>query len=75
MSKGFLKFCKLISNLILGHIKLSQILHYVGSTCQLLEQRLDEHKLNPKSAIYKYRDDNPIIELICNCPCKDKKNA
>ena len=47
--------------------------HYVGSTCQLLEQRLDEHKLNPKSAIYKYRDDNPIIELICNCPCKDKK--
>ena len=47
--------------------------HCVGSTCQLLEQRLDEHKFNRKSAIYKYRDDNPIIELICNCPCKDKK--
>ena len=47
--------------------------HYIGSTCQLLEQRLDEHKLNPKSAIYKYRNDNPTIELICLCPCKDKK--
>ena len=47
--------------------------HYIGSTCQLLEQRLDEHKLNPKSAIYKYRNDNPTIVLICLCPCKDKK--
>ena len=47
--------------------------HYIASTCQLLEQRLDEHKLNPKSAIYKYRNDNPTIELICLCPCKDKK--
>ena len=37
-------------------------------------QKIDyEHKLNPKSAIYKYRDDNPIIQLICNYPCKDKK--
>ena len=47
--------------------------HYVGSTTRILEDRLDEPKLNPKSAIYKYRDDNPIIELICECPCKDKK--
>ena len=47
--------------------------HYVGSTTRILEDRLDEHKLNPKSAIYKYRDDNPIIELICKCPFKDKK--
>ena len=47
--------------------------HYVGSTTRILEDRLDDYKLNPKSAIYKYRDDNPIIELICNCPCKDKK--
>ena len=29
--------------------------------------------LNPKSAIYKYRNDKPIITLICNSPCKDKK--
>ena len=47
--------------------------HYIGSTTQILDDRLNEHKLNPKSAIYKYRNDNPIIELICNCPCKDKK--
>ena len=25
----------------------------------------DEHKLNPKSAVYKCCDDNPIIEVIC----------
>ena len=47
--------------------------HYIGSTSQLLEDRLDEHKLNPKSAVYKYRDDNPQIDLICLCPCTDKK--
>ena len=47
--------------------------HYNGSTTQLLENRLDEHLLNPKSAVYKYRDNNPKIELICLCPCKDKK--
>lgn len=47
--------------------------HYIGSTTQLLENRLDEHTLNQKSAVYKYRDDNPMIELICLCPCKDKK--
>ena len=47
--------------------------HYIGSTTQLLDERLNEHKLNPKSAIYKYRNDNPTIELICKCPCKDKK--
>ena len=27
---------------------------YVGCRTQLLEDRLDEHKLNQKSAIYKY---------------------
>ena len=30
---------------------------YVGCTTQLLEERLEEHKLNQKSAIYKYRDE------------------
>lgn len=46
---------------------------YVGCTTQLLEERLDEHNLNKKSAIYKYCDDKPKIKLICLCPCKDKK--
>lgn len=46
---------------------------YVGCTTQLLEDRLDEHYLKQKSAVYKYRDDNRKIDLICLCPCKDKK--
>ena len=46
---------------------------YVGSTTQLLEDRLKEHRLDPKSAVYKFRDDIPEIDLICQCPCKDKK--
>ena len=46
---------------------------YVGCRTQLLKDLLDEHKLDQKSAIYKYRDDNPKIYLICLCPCKDKK--
>ena len=45
----------------------------VGCRTQLLKDLLDEHKLDQKSAIYKYRDDNPKIYLICLCPCKDKK--
>ena len=47
--------------------------YYVGSTTQLLESQLHEHCNNPKSAIYKYRDDKPKIRLIRNCPCQDKK--
>ena len=47
--------------------------YYVGSTTRLLKDRLFEHCNNPKSAIYKYRNDKPKIRLICNCPCKDKK--
>ena len=47
--------------------------YYVGSTTQLLEDRLLEHCNDKKSAIYKYRNDKPNIRLICNCPCKDKK--
>ena len=46
---------------------------YVGCTTQLLEERLEEHKSNKKSAVYKFREDNPEIDLTCNCPCKDKK--
>lgn len=46
---------------------------YVGCTTRLLEERLEEHYMNKKSAIYKYREDNPQIELMTSCPCKDKK--
>lgn len=47
--------------------------YYVGSTTQLLEDRLLEHCNDKKGAIYEYRNDTPNIRLICNCPCKDKK--
>ena len=46
---------------------------YIGSTTQLLENRLFEHLSNPKRAVYPYRGLHPIIELICLCPCKDKQ--
>ena len=47
--------------------------HYVGSTCQELNERLSEHCNNPKSVIYKYRNDKPVIKININAPCKDKK--
>lgn len=46
---------------------------YVGSTTQLLEDRLNEHQNDKKSAVYKYCNDKPKIRLICNCPCKEKR--
>lgn len=46
---------------------------YVGCTTQLLEERLNAHYQNSKCVVYKYRDDKPKIDLICLCPCKDKK--
>ena len=46
---------------------------YVGCTTQLLEERLDEHCINTKLAIYKYRDDSPIIDLICIVHVKTKR--
>lgn len=47
--------------------------YYVGSTTKTLQEQRLNHINNPKSAIYKYRNDAPKIKLICNCPCKDKK--
>ena len=47
--------------------------HYVGSTTKTLNERKSYHINDPKSAIYKYRNDKPIIKLICDCPSKDKK--
>ena len=46
---------------------------YVGSTTQLLEDRLNEHQNDKKSAVYKYCNDKPKIRLICNCPRKEKR--
>ena len=46
---------------------------YIGSTCRELPDRLDGHKTCQKSAVYKYRDCGPHIELIVDCPSKGKR--
>ena len=55
MSKGFLKFCKLISNLILGQIKLSQILqtciNYIAAWTTLDFTKLDIKKQTSNTII------------------------
>lgn len=47
---------------------------YVGSTCQELQDRLHEHVIDKKSAVYKYRNDKLKIELLVYAPCEDKKS-
>ena len=47
---------------------------YVGSTCETeLETRLKNHLSNKKSQVYKYKNLNPKIKLIVECPCDTKK--
>ena len=46
---------------------------YVGSTCEELETRLRWHKNNNKSQVYKFRINKPVIKLIVNTPCRDRK--
>ena len=47
---------------------------YIGSTCENLELRLAWHLANPGSQVYKYKNQNPKIELIVNAPSYDKKH-
>ena len=46
---------------------------YVGCSIRNLQQRLDEHINDKKSAVYKYRNMKPTIRPIICCPCKDRK--
>lgn len=46
---------------------------YVGSTCDLLEKRLDQHKKDAKSQVYKNKKHKPEIHLIIDAPSRDKK--
>ena len=46
---------------------------YFGSTCEILEDRLQKHIVDNKSAVYKYRHCNPKIELIVNAPSRVSK--
>lgn len=47
---------------------------YVGCPCQKLQDRLNEHVIDKKSALYKYRNDKSKIELLVYAPSKDKKS-
>ena len=46
---------------------------YVGYICEELETRLTWHKNNYKCQVYKYKNDKPVIKLIVNAPCRDRK--
>ena len=46
---------------------------YVGCSIRNLQQRLDEHINDKKSAVYKYRNMKPTIQPIICCPCRDRK--
>ena len=45
----------------------------VGCSTPNLQERLDEHIIDKKSPVYKYRDMKPTIRPIICCPCKDRK--
>ena len=47
--------------------------HYIGSTINTLDERLNQHINNIKSAIYKYKDEIPIIELLLNVNANTNK--
>ena len=44
---------------------------YIGSSIRNLQERLNEHMTTKSSAIFKYKDDEPIIMRIIRAPCKD----
>ena len=46
---------------------------YVGSTCDKLEVRLQWHKTNKLSQVFKNRRYNPKIEPIVQAPSRDRK--
>ena len=47
---------------------------YIGSTCEELETRLKWHLWNTKSQVFKYKNNNPKIQLIVKAPSYDKKS-
>ena len=47
---------------------------YVGCTCEELETRLKWHLTNKNSQVFKFKNENPKMELIVNCPCDSKKS-
>jgi hypothetical protein len=46
--------------------------YYVGSIIQELEKRSTKHKNDSNSPIFKYRDKQLVISLVCNYLCFSK---
>ena len=46
---------------------------YIGSSIRNLPERLNEHVITKSSAIFKYKDDEPIIMPIICAPRKDRQ--
>lgn len=46
---------------------------YIGSTCDDLQTRLEQHLKDSKSRVHEYKKYGPKIKLIINAPSKDKK--
>lgn len=47
---------------------------YVGCTCEELAKRLEQHKKDLKSQVYKSKNHKPKIRLTIDAPSKDKKS-
>ena len=47
---------------------------YIGSTCEDLQTRFNQHLVNNKSQVFKHKDKKSKIELIVNTPSKDKRS-
>ena len=46
---------------------------YIGSSIRNLQERLNEHVTTKSSAVFKYKDDEPIIMPVIRAPCKDRQ--
>ena len=46
---------------------------YIGSSIRNLQERLNEYVTTKSSAIFKNKDDEPIIMPIIRAPCKDRQ--
>ena len=46
---------------------------YIGSTCNDLNTRFEQHMKDEKSQVFMNKNKNPQIKLIVNAPCFDKK--
>ena len=46
---------------------------YIASSIRNLQERLNEHVTTKSSAIFKYKDDEPIIVPVIRAPCKDRQ--